>query len=126
WPHTLGTGSYFHEITLNSKGSGFPWREDAVFGRYAHPLGGRRPPNRFAMTQSLRMPRRTRSASGAQEVAHDLDRRFGVLFHDPMAGIGDDGLLDVTGGEAHHGGHHRAERLPAPHSDHPHDRRDLQ
>src|SRR5215470_2181212 len=61
------------------------------------------------------MPIRKRSPGGAQEAAHDLDRRLWVLLHDPMSGAWDDSLMDVTGGETHDGGHRRAERLLAAH-----------
>src|SRR5262249_50644859 len=51
-----------------------------------------------------------------EEIRDEPDRGFGVFFHDPVAGIWDDGFLHIRSGSAHNVRHHRAERLLSSHS----------
>src|SRR5262249_42674333 len=49
----------------------------------------------------------------AQKLRDDLDRRCGVLFHQPMSRVRNDGFPHIRGGGSHDDGHRRAERFLA-------------
>lgn len=53
---------------------------------------------------------KSRRSSSSEEIADQLDRGARILFHDPVARIGNDALRHVVATRAHDSRHHRTER----------------